>query len=488
MQKLISQYITQLKDQQIFTLVMILFASLIAGAIVLDQYYIALLPFLLIGIALVIYDYRILYALLIISLPISQELYLPNGLGTDLPSEPLMLGVTGIAILYFLDRLRKIDYSYLYHSLSVILLVHIAWTLVTCITAQDMVVGTKFLLAKLWYVIPFYFFPFAVIRNNITYKSILGLIFFPLFAIVIWVLVRHAGHGFSFATSNTVVYPIFRNHVSYASLLVLLLPFLIGSYTIVNSKFWKRLCLLGIPIMIIAIYFSYTRAAQGSILIAAAAYIMFRLRLAKPAIAIGGILAIVGCIYLVNENKYLDYAPNYDSTITHYEFDNLIEATYKLEDISTMERVHRWVAGGRMIADRPWLGFGPGNFYNTYKDYTLNEFKTYVSHNPEKSGIHNYFLMLAVEQGIIGSLIFILLLIVAIFKGEKLYHQLKPGIPRTMIICSLVTLIVFTALSMFNDMVETDKVGPIFFFCISTIVLVDIRQNKSTKSHQTPQL
>jgi O-antigen ligase len=98
----------------------------------------------------------------------------------------------------------------------------------------------------------------------------------------------------------------------------------------------------------------------------------------------------------------MDFAPNFERTITHTEFDNLIEATYKLEDISSMERVYRWMAGIEMIKDRFWFGFGPGTFYSNYKAYSISRFQTYVSDNPDQSGIHNYFLMTWVEQGFIG--------------------------------------------------------------------------------------
>lgn len=46
----------------------------------------------------------------------------------------------------------------------------------------------------------------------------------------------------------------------------------------------------------------------------------------------------------------------------HTEFDDLLEATYKLEMLNAMERVYRWMAGIEMIKDRFWMGFGPGTF------------------------------------------------------------------------------------------------------------------------------
>ena len=132
---------------------------------------------------------------------------------------------------------------------------------------------------------------------------------------------------------------------------------------------------------------------------------------------------MLGLAYFIQKNTYLDYAPNYERTVTHTEFDNLIEATYQLEDISTMERVYRWVAGFYMSNDHPWFGFGPGNFINFYKTYTVTSFRTYVSHNKEQSGIHSYFLMVLVEQGIIGVLIFFVLSFYLLIKGEQIYHE-----------------------------------------------------------------
>ena len=47
------------------------------------------------------------------------------------------------------------------------------------------------------------------------------------------------------------------------------------------------------------------------------------------------------------------------------------------------------------------------NFYPNYQARTVRSFTTYVSDNPERSGIHNYYLMTAVEQGIPGLLVYL---------------------------------------------------------------------------------
>jgi O-antigen ligase len=82
-----------------------------------------------------------------------------------------------------------------------------------------------------------------------------------------------------------------------------------------------------------------------------------------------------------------------------------------------------------MVGDKYILGFGPGGFYNYYQSYTLSQFTTYVSNNPDRSSTHNYFLMTAVEQGLPGLLIFLGIIFMyfkqaqrSLFKLEKKYY------------------------------------------------------------------
>ena len=469
------QSIYRLDNKHLFAYAMGVASIFFCGSILFEQTLLFFVPFVVVGAAFIIWDYRILYILFLLTIPFSIEIYLPNGLGTDLPSEPIMLAITGIAILLFTSQFRQIDYSYLYHPISIFIILHLCWIGITSIGASYPIVSFKYWLAKLWYIVPFFFMPFKLIKSHKESKRAIYLLLVPLIAAVIWVLVRHAGHDFSFRTSNEVVYPIFRNHVNYAAILVIFLPYVFAIRQLETKRGpLKFLLSLSLLILVVGIYFSYTRAAQASILIAIGAYWMVKWKLTKPAVIIGVIALFVGVGYLIDDKKYLDYAPDYQTTVSHFNYDNLLAATYKLEDISTMERVHRWVAGGRMLADKPLLGFGPANFYNTYQDYTLNEFKTYVSNNPEKSGIHNYYLMIAVEQGVFGLIIFLGLLIAALLRGEKLYHRMKDPKSKSIVMAALISIVVSCAILLINDMLEADKVGPIFFFSLSVLVAYDV--------------
>lgn len=230
----------------------------------------------------------------------------------------------------------------------------------------------------------------------------------------------------------------------------------------------------GIVLLLAGIQFSYTRAAYVALFIAAGAYLVVRLRLVKVALLAAFLILAAGAVFVTQKYRYMAFEPEYKKTVTHYNFDNLIEATYKGEDISTMERVYRWIAGMQMNEARPWMGFGPGNFYNNYRSYTVSSFETYVSDNPERSGIHSYYLMTLVEQGFPGLFLFLALCFAALIKGEQAYHRTKSVGRRRIVMMAMLSFIIIDALLLINDMVETDKVGPFFFMNMALILNADL--------------
>lgn len=444
-------------------------------ALYTDIYALAATPLVVLGLLLVIKDIRVVYYGFFAILPLSVEVQF-GALGTDLPSEPLMLLLTGIAFILFLQNLRHIPRRIIYHPISALLLIHIGWILVTAIFSTDIVVSMKFWLAKLWYVVPFYFLSFYMLAKKADILRLYKMAIYPLLVVVSVVLVRHALVGFTFDTSNEVVYPIFRNHVTYAAIMVTVMPFLWTLWKAEGHK-WQLFAFL---IFAVGTYFSYTRAAHLCIFIMIGAYFVIKYGLARQAILASSIGALLLIVFLVQDNRYLDFAPDFEKTITHDDFGNLVEATYKLEDISTMERVYRWVAGGYMIAEKPIIGYGPNTFYQNYTKFTISSFETYVSDNPEKSGVHCYYLMTWIEQGIIGLVLFLGICICMIILGERTYHTLTDPMAKAIVMASILSTISILALQLINDLIETDKIGPFFFLNAAIIVKYSLEGRRWT--------
>ena len=135
-----------------------------------------------------------------------------------------------------------------------------------------------------------------------------------------------------------------------------------------------------------------------------------------------------------------------------------------------------------MISKKPMTGFGPNNFYNNYKPFAANIFKTWVSNNPDHSSVHNYFLLTALEQGIPGLILFSALLFGMIIKTQQLYHQLHNAFYRTIAMSVGIILIMITTVNILSDLVETDKIGSLFWLSLGVIFLLDEKLREEKQS------
>ncbi len=437
-------------------------------------------PALLLFGYLVVVDFKLVFFLLLATLPLSTEVTLPNGFGTDLPSEPLMIGLMLVYVLYVIRHGRALGADLLRHPITLVLLLHLGWIFVTTLMSDAPVVSLKFFLAKLWYVFTFYFLAILLLREEVDFRRYFWFVFIPLLFTVLVAIVRHAGYGFSFEFVHKVLHPFYRNHVAYASIISVFLPFVwyLRRWYPRGGRRWYLLT-AALVVLLVAIQLSYTRAAYVSLVIAIGAYYVIRYRLTRYALllALAGALGVV--VYFAYDNTYLDYAPRYEQVVSHTDFNNLLEATYQGEDISTMERVYRWIAGFYMSQDRPLFGWGPGNFYNFYRPYTVTSFQTYVSDNPEKSGIHSYYLMTMTDQGYPGLAIFLLLIAVVLLRGEAVYHRLTDPRQRDTAMMFLLSFIIILTLLIINDLIETDKIGPFFFMAMAVLVNLDLSKGAS---------
>jgi len=443
-----------------FTIVLGVVVSLVT-----DFYPLLVLPLGVLVAFVAVVDFRKIFYLLLICIPLSTEFYLPNGFATDLPTEPLIVGLTLVYIYYLFSNLHRINAAFFKHPIMLVLFLHLAWMLIAAINSQMAFVSAKFFIAKMWYILVFVLLTGVLIGTEKHVRHLFWCIFIPLLFTILIVLIQQILAGFTLKDSHLAMRPFYRNHVVYAALLSLFLPYVLVAttwYKRWSNKWWT--VVIGMLIILIGIQFSFTRTAYIALMIALGAYFVIRLRLMKIAIGTSLAVLLAGVIFLAHNNKYLDYAPNYETTISHYDFNSLIEATYNMEDISTMERLYRWVAAVNMSQD------------NFYRGYTVSSFETYVSHNPEMSGIHNYYLMMLTDQGIPGLLIFLFFTIIILVKGEQIYYATSSPARRKIIMAAILSIVIIDAFLIMNDLIETDKVGSFFFMNIAILVNMDVNK------------
>jgi O-antigen ligase len=279
---------------------------------------------------------------------------------------------------------------------------------------------------------------------------------------------QHYRHGFSFETVNVSVEPLFRNHVNYGALLVCLLPLPIAG-SILFPKY-RYLLISLLVFWLTALFLTYSRGAWIAAFIGLASVLAMRVRMLNLLAIIFAAVLITGFSYLAKDNRYLDYRPNYEQTIFHQDFGEHMQATYRGTDLSTVERFHRWIAAFRMARGHLLHGYGPNSFYHEYRPYTVTAYRTYVSDNPEKSTVHNYFLLLLVEQGIPGLIIFCLFLLAILRVSDEWYSHTRQKAEKVLASAIIAIIAMIFSLNMLSDLIETDKIGSLFFICVGLLL------------------
>ena len=456
-------------------LVLLFFLSAAAAAF-LQQPVFLLIPFGMFALSYVLVHPEYLYYILLASIPWSIEFNFTPSLGTDLPDEPLMLIVAFLALAGIIWQRKKLGIQSL-HPLLWILILQLAWTLVTVFTSTYPDLSAKYFIAKCWYLLAFVAAPLLLFRNEQVLRRATIILLSSMVLFMLVTQLRHAANGWTFERINDSVRPFFRNHVNYSALLVFMVPLQIAVLRLAARRSVRITMAVILTVTIAALYFSYARGAWMALAAGLFSYWLIRHKYLLRSWLIFLVLSVATVFYLKSNDRYIKFAPDYNSTIFHTNFREHLIATYQLKDVSTAERFYRWIAGVRMIGDSWMNGFGPSSFYRQYKSYTQPAFKTWVSRNREQSTVHNYFLLLIIEQGVIGLLLFLVLLGALFWYAQSIYHRTTDRFWKVVVAAVSAILVMECTINFLSDMIETDKAGSIFYLCVAVLVLAEKKAN-----------
>lgn len=385
------------------------------------------------------------------------------------------------AFLWARDRFVLPDW-WLRHPLVLVVALQFFWMLVAVLFSKELLFSLKFALAKTWFLISFFVFPVYIFKEKKDYRCGFLLLLLPTLLTTIIIFVRHSASGFHFRRIEQAIGELYYNHVDYSTVISMFFPVLCMAYPLTKGQpWWLRMVLLLIILFFLpAIYTTYARAAMLAILFAFVVYAAIRLRLVNWIMpTIYGFMALL-TVFMVRNNEYISYRPDYERTYMHSSFTEHMIATFRGQDMSSMERIYRWIAAARMSGDRPLTGFGPNSFYFYYKPYAVSMFRTYVSRNDERSTTHNYFLYMLVEQGWPAMILYAILNMVFFAQAQLVYHRFKDRFYKQ---ATLAVAMLFAASfvnNFFSELIETHKVGALFYLSISLLIMLD---RKSRRLH-----
>lgn len=444
------------------------------------EYWIAFLP--VTGILALIFTIRPtwLYFLFVAILPFSFE-YEIGSFGLDLPSEPMLVGLAFLSTLWLIKNFDEQSKKIFSNPIVVSLLLHMIWIYFCILFSTNLLVSVKYSLSKSWYIMGNLLGTYWIIKNSGRLQVILSVLVFSTAATVFIVMVEHGMYGFTFESIGAACNPLYRNHVNYGVFMVMVLPFAFILRLRTERQTIHRLIIdLVIILFLLGIYFSYTRGAWLALPVMLVVIISVQRKLLRFLFPLGVLAGILFFVYLSKDYKYLKYAPQYENTIYHEDLGDHLSATFEGKDMSTMERFHRWIAAFRLYKEHPIVGIGPNTFVEKYKSYTSPNFETYISENEERSTVHNYFILILTEQGTVGFIILLLLVGSYFIYGERKYHTIQDPYLQKIYLACLLCGASFWLNNLFSDLLEANKVAPLWFFTIAWMMRIEQWDNKKT--------
>jgi O-antigen ligase len=453
-----------------------------------DQAYLTLFPVGLMAIYFAVFytEYTFLSLAFLTPLSVNIEEY-TDSIGLFIPTEPILLGLLVMLLMQQLIK-NQLHQSLWKNPIIWAVSFYLFWIFVTSITSTSPSVSFKFLLAKLWFIIPILFFGTKVFSKPKNVRAFIWLFCIAMCIAMLYTLTIHASYGFGEEEGHWVMWPFFKDHTIYGSTVAFSVPLVFALYfSKKHTPLVQAALLLMITITMLGLFFSYTRAAWLSVFASLFVLLFIKLRIKFSLLA--GIAVIAGfALFFSWDNIQMELERNKYEHTTEEFGEKLQSATNVTTDASNLERLNRWSCAIEMFKQRPVFGFGPGTYAFEYARFQEPENLTIISTNFGNMGnAHSEYLGPLSEMGLLGMLAMLAIVAAIFYKGITLYLKWseEDKETRTLILAMILALVTYFVHGILNNYLDTDKAAvPIWSFCASFIgleILLNDRKSASAK-------
>lgn len=451
-----------------------LFIALNGFFIYNDEYWMFLAPVAIGIILLSLLSIDKLLLLIVLVTPLSLDLK-DNDIGTSisLPSELLIIG-TMIIFLFKIFIEGNIDKRLIKHPVTISIGIYLLWTFITSFTSEMPLVSFKYLATRLWFIITCYFLGFHLFKNQKNITTYVWMYVISLSGVVIYTTIRHASWGFESQPAHWVMEPFYYDHTQYGAMLAFFFPFLIG-YSLYNQHnlFVKIIVILFAIIITTGLYFSYSRAAWLSVVIAIGIMIILLLKIKWYVVFGTGIFLFSA--YWFNRTEIIMKLEKNKQDSSENITEHIQSMSNISSDASNLERLLRWNCALRMFNERPVLGWGPGTYAFVYAPFQKSYELTIISTNFGDGGnAHSEYLGPLSEQGVMGLINFVLIIITTFITASRVFYSHASRRIKQLCLFVLLGLCTYWAHGFLNNFLDTDKAAVAYWGFIAMIVAMDI--------------
>ena len=446
-----------------------------------EQVYLTLFPLVLMAIYFCVYETKWAFLGLAFFTPLSVNIEeWTSSFGLFVPTEPVLFG---FMVMLIALNLRKniIVPEFWQNPIIWAIGLYLFWIGITCITSTNPMISIKFLVARLWFIIPMLVFGSLVFLESRYVKWFLWLFICGMVVVMLYTLLTHASYRFGEKESHWVMWPFFKDHTIYGAIVALIVPLLFGLYFSKKHSPLVQAIVLGfILINLLALYFSYTRAAWLSIFAALGVWALIHFRV-KFSILLGITLFFGIVLWYSWDGIQMELERNKFEHTTEEFSERLQSATNVTTDASNLERINRWSCAIAMFKERPVFGFGPGTYAFEYARFQEPENLTIISTNFGNMGnAHSEYLGPLSETGLMGLLTLILVIAVIFYKAITLYYSWpeKDKENRVIILAIILSLTTYFVHGILNNFLDTDKAAVPIWGMVAILIAMEIRLKK----------
>lgn len=432
------------------------------------------LPFVLLLLLMYIFSLDKVLLLITFLTPLAVNLKDAEfGIGISLPSEPLMFGVLLIFFLKLLHE-RFYDPRIMRHPVTIAIVINLVWLFITCFTSEIPLVSVKFMVARLWFVIPFFFAGILLFKDFSNTRKFNWLYVLPLLIVIFYALYNHSGYGFDKPHSNMVMKPFYNDHTAYGAIIALFLPVFTGFVvTNIYGKSMRIASFIVLAILITGIIFSYSRAAWISVAASLGVFLLIRFRIRFYWLMIALVIG-VGFFYMFRYQFIDKLEKNKQDSSTDF-VEHVQSISNISSDASNLERINRWASALRLFEERPIFGWGPGTYQFVYAPYQRAKEKTIISTNYGDMGnAHSEYIGPLSESGVLGMLTFMGIVITTIITGIRVHRRALTKEVRVMALVITLGLISYYVHGVMNNFLDTDKASVPFWAFTAILVALDL--------------
>jgi len=463
-----------------YYLVSIVFIGLNALFLLSGFYYFSVFSLVLVVLWFALFAFDKLYYFIIFLTPLSVSLsyYFDLAFDLSLPSEGLMIVLSAILIIKFISG-SEIKREYLKHPVSLFIIIYLVWMFISSISSSMPIVSFKFFLAKLWFIIPMYFFSLIMFRKEKNINLSISLYILPLIFVIFYTINRHLGYGlYDRQAAHIVMTPFYKDHTSYGAILSMYWPVLFGFLLVPNIKQVKKIIIfIVLLIFSIALVLSYTRAAWISLVAALIFGLFVYLKVKMRYLIILG-LTIISALFVYRFEISDRLSKNKQDSSA--EFNEHIKSMSNIAtDASNLERINRWNSALKMFKEKPVLGWGPGTYMFQYAAFQMARDKTIISTNFGEGGnAHSEYFSALIDSGIPGLISFLLIIIFVTRSAINSYNLIENIQQKILLWSVLVGLVSYLVHAFLNNFLDTDKASVPFWIFVAIIVTLDLKDTK----------